>query len=147
MNQPPAPDQELSEEEMRAALEEEMRRITVDDLLIQTVVSLINLAGRKAGLAPGSEDERDLVQVHSAIEGCRALVPLLEARHGDQLGPIRDALSQLQMAYAQMATAAGTPPIQSSGAGPTPPTSPPAAPQTPSNPPPQQPSRLWIPGQ
>ena len=40
---------EFTEEEMRA-LEAEMERITVDDVLIQTTVTLLNLAARKAGL-------------------------------------------------------------------------------------------------
>jgi hypothetical protein len=141
------PGQQPTEEELRAALEEELRRLTVDDVLLQTVVTLINLAGRKAGLAPGSEGERDLEQVRSAIEGARALLPVLEPRHGSQLGPIRDALSQLQLAYAREAGApgaaegakepTGTPP----GGGEQPP------PDGPEGPGPAQSSgRLWVPG-
>ena len=38
-----------------------------------------------------------------AIEGARAMLPLVEQRHADQLGPVRDTLSQLQMAYSQLA--------------------------------------------
>src|SRR5438067_12158015 len=95
---------EPTEEEMRAALEAEMKRIKVDDIVLQTVVSLINLGGRRAGLAPGTEAERDLDQVHTAIEAVRALLPLLEhdPEVAKELGPIRDAVSQLQMAYAQL---------------------------------------------
>ena len=95
---------EPTEEEMRAALEAEMKRIKVDDVVLQTVVSLINLGGRRAGLAPGTEDERDLAQVQTAIDAVRALLPLLErdAELAKELGPIRDALSRLQMAYAQL---------------------------------------------
>ena len=40
---------QFSEEELRQ-LEAEMERITVDDVLIQTTVTLLNLAARKAGL-------------------------------------------------------------------------------------------------
>jgi hypothetical protein len=99
--------QQPSEEEMRAALEEQMRRITVQDVLIQTVVTLINLGGRRLGLAgpPEEAGERDLEQARLAIEGARALVPLLP--QDADLGPVRDALSQLQMAYVQMAQGAG----------------------------------------
>ena len=95
--------QEPSEEELRAALEEQMRRITVQDVLIQTVVTLINLGGRRLGLAgpPEEAGEKDVEQARLAIEGARALVPLLPQ---EQLGPVRDALSQLQMAYAQLAS-------------------------------------------
>src|SRR6476469_2090484 len=98
------PSREPSEEEVRAALEAEMKRIKVDDIVLQTVVSLINLGGRRAGLAPGTEEERDLDQVHTAIEAVRALLPLLERdpEVAKELGPIRDAVSQLQLAYAQL---------------------------------------------
>jgi hypothetical protein len=97
--------QEPSEEEMRAALEEQMRRITVQDVLVQTVVTLINLGGRRLGLAgpPEQAGEPDPEQARLAIEGARALVPLLPQEA--DLGPVRDALSQLQMAYAQLARA------------------------------------------
>jgi hypothetical protein len=93
--------QEPSEEELRAALEEQMRRITVQDVLIQTTVTLINLGGRRLGLAgpPEQAGEKDLEQARLAIEGARALVPLLPQEA--ELGPVRDALSQLQMAYVQ----------------------------------------------
>ena len=92
--------QEPSEEELRAALEEQMRRITVPDVLIQTVVTLINLGGRRLGLAgpPEQAGEKDVEQARLAIEGARALLPLLPQ---EGLGPARDALSQLQMAYVQ----------------------------------------------
>jgi hypothetical protein len=91
--------QEPGEEELRAALEEQMRRITVQDVLIQTVVTLINLGGRRLGLAgpPEEAGDKDLEQARLAIEGARALTPLLPQ---DQVGPVKDALSQLQMAYA-----------------------------------------------
>ena len=92
---------EPSEEELRAALEEQMRRITVQDVLIQTTVTLINLGGRRLGLAgpPEQAGDKDLEQARLAIEGARALVPLLPQEA--ELGPVRDALSQLQMAYVQ----------------------------------------------
>jgi hypothetical protein len=83
-----------SEEELRAALEEQMKRITVEDVLLQTVVTLVNLAGRRLTV----EDEKDLEQARLGIEAVRALLPLCPQ---DQIGPIKDALSQLQMLFAQ----------------------------------------------
>jgi hypothetical protein len=132
---------EFSEEELRA-LEAEMDRITVDDVLLQTVVSLINLGARKVGAAGPEGPPPDLEQTRQAIEGARALIPLLEARHAEELAPIREALSRLQMAYVQ----------RSGGAAPAseaPPEAPPAeAPQGEEGPGPAQRSgRLWIPGQ
>jgi hypothetical protein len=129
---------QFSEEELRA-IEAEMEKVTVDDVLLQTIVSLLNLGARKAGLgAPPGEPPRepDLEQVRQAVDGARALMPLVEPRHGEQLGPIRDALSRLQMFYAQrsggQAAAPGKEPAaqQDSGAGSA-----------------QSSGRLWVPGQ
>ena len=108
--------QEPSEEDLRAALEEQMRRITVQDVLIQTVVTLINLGGRRLGLAgpPEQAGEKDVEQARLAIEGARALVPLLPQ---EQLGPVRDALSQLQMAYASLASSSSEPASKDEKAG------------------------------
>jgi hypothetical protein len=101
---------EPSDEELRAALEEQMRRITVDDVLVQTVVTLINLGGRRLGL-PGPEgpppEGRDLAQAKKAIDAARALVPLLPAEPQE---PVRDALSQLQIAFARESQGVGEPP-------------------------------------
>ena len=83
------PEREFTEEELRA-IEAEMEKLTVDDVLLQTLVTLINLGARKAGLAepPGEEaPKRDLEQTRQAIDGARALLPLLEARHGDAARP------------------------------------------------------------
>ena len=91
--------QQPSEEELRAALEEQMRQVRVEDVLAQTVVTLINLGARRLGLTGGDEPEPE--QARLAIEGARALMPLLAER--EELKPVRDALSQLQLAYAQTA--------------------------------------------
>ena len=130
-------EQPPSEEELRAAYEAQIKQLRVEDVVIQTVVSLVNLGGRKAGLAPGTEDERDPEQLRLAIEGARALLPLCEKELGPDAGQIRNALSQLQIAYTQAAQGA------------------PAEQETPSEPPKQEPQpgsaqssgRLWVPGQ
>jgi hypothetical protein len=134
-------DRQPTEEELRAALEEEMRRVTVDDVLLQSAVSLVNLGGRKAGLAPGTEGERDVVQVQAAIDGVSALLPVLEARGREEVRPIRDALSQLQMAYTRLAGEGGAPP--SPGAPPKPDEPPKADEPGPA----RSSGRLWVPGQ
>jgi hypothetical protein len=82
-----------SEDEIKA-LEAEMEKLTVDDVLVQTVVTLLNLGARKAGLAAGTT--ADLPQVKLAIDAARALLPLLEPAHGEQLAPVREALSRLR---------------------------------------------------
>jgi hypothetical protein len=72
--------------------EELLRQIKVDDVLLQTVVTLINLGGRRLTVP----EEKDADQGKQAIEAARALLPLCPQ---EELGPIRDALSQLQMLY------------------------------------------------
>jgi peptidoglycan hydrolase-like protein with peptidoglycan-binding domain len=99
-------DPEASDAELRAALEEQLRHITALDVVVQTAVSLVNLAGRRLGIAPGTEQERDLVQVRTAIDATRALLPVLEQNEGaETLSPLRDALATLQMEYAKQVQA------------------------------------------
>jgi hypothetical protein len=97
-----------SEEELRARLEEELRKITVQDVLLQSAVSLINLGGQRLGLTEQTRDARDLEQARVAIEAVRALMPLIEER-GDTVQTLRDALAQLQLAYANEAGSGGEP--------------------------------------
>jgi len=144
--QPQGEPRQPTEEELRAALEEEMRRVTVDDVLLQSAVSLVNLGGRKAGLAPGTEGERDLGQVQAAIDSVTALLPVLEKRGREEVNPIRDALSRLQMAYAQLA--GGEPPSGGEGEGGGPEGGSEPEPPRPGGPGSAQSSgRLWVPGQ
>jgi hypothetical protein len=100
---PPGGGREPSEEELRARLEEEIKRVRVQDVLLQTVVTLVNLAGRRLTVA----EEKDLEQARMGIDGVRALLPLCPQ---DQVGPVRDALSQLQMLYAREARAGAAEP-------------------------------------
>jgi hypothetical protein len=61
-------------------------------VLLQTVVTLVNLGGRKLTV----KEETDKEQARKAIEAIRALLPLCPQ---EEIGPIKDALSQLQMIY------------------------------------------------
>lgn len=110
---------EPTEEELRAALEEQMRHIRVEDVILQTVATLVNLGARRLGLtaAPGEDPsaERDIEQARMAIEGVRALAPLGPE---EQMGPVRQALSQLQMAFARETQAAGGTPTPGPAAAP-----------------------------
>ena len=69
-SEPPQP----TEQEMRAAFEEQLRRLTPADVIVQAVVSLINLAGRRLGLDPESAGERDLDQARDGIDGAHLLL-------------------------------------------------------------------------
>jgi hypothetical protein len=96
---------EPSEEQIRA-FEEQLKRLRVEDVLVQTLVTFVNLGARRLGLT-GEPESRDLDQAKLAIEGARALMPLIPS---EELGPIRDALSQLQMAFARETQGVPEPP-------------------------------------
>ncbi len=124
-----------SEEEMREALEEQLRKVRVEDLLLQSVASIINLTARRIA----KEDERDLGQAKTGIDAIAALAELLPEEAAKQ---VRNALSELQVLYAQAAGGEGGggepggegPP----GGGPPPP--PEGGPGR------EPPPRLWTPG-
>lgn len=150
-----------SEEELRAAYEAELKRLRVEHVLLDNVAALVNLGMRRTGLVAGTEEERDPAQVRLAIETVRAMLPVLEQAAPDQIGAIRDAVSQLQLAYVRIGGQPGAPapPAPGEGGVEAPPR--PEA-QAPSQPPPsrepeppkpgepgpaQRSGRLWVPGQ
>ena len=146
---PPGGQAPPSEEELRARLEEEMRRVRVQDLLLQSVASLVNLTARRIA----KEDERDLEQARIGIEAVRSLVELLEPEPQRQ---VREALSELQLLFAQASGEGGAPAggeeaagAQSAGPGageqPAPEPSPAQPGQSQSQG--QAPPRLWTPHQ
>jgi hypothetical protein len=165
----PAGAGEPSEEELRAAYEAELSRITATDMMAQSAVSLLNIGARRLG-APGEgqpgdpasagQPLKDLEQVRDAIDGARALLEILARRIPQELGPLRDALSRLQMAYAQEMQAgtpaaagaegggqptppggSGTPAPQSGGGQPAP-----SEEGAPGPGPAESSGRLWVPG-
>ena len=96
------------EEELRKRLEEELRRLRIEDVLLQSVVSLINLTSRRIA----KPDEQDLEQARLGIEAVRALVDLVPDEAAEQ---VRQALSELQVAYAS--EAGGAAPTEGEGGG------------------------------
>ena len=157
---------EPTEEELQAAFEEQMRGISVEDVILQTAVTLVNLGGQRLGLAgPSGErspSDRDLPQARLAVEGVRALVPLLPP---EPAAAIRKALTQLHIAYAHEAGEAGGaeaaagagapptgPPPGAGGPGQAPPPPPGPAPAPPPEPTADEAERakarakIWLPG-
>jgi hypothetical protein len=145
-----------------------LSRLTASDVIAQAIVSLLNLAARRLGPLGGDADpqsraaagssERDLEQVRDAIDAVRPLLEILERRVPEGIRPLRDALAQLQMAYAREVQS-GSPAATAGAAGqsaPTPGTGEAAdpgkegespSPQSPDEPGPAQMSgRLWVPG-
>lgn len=168
-------EEDRSEIDQRAAYEAELNRISSSEMILQTTVSLLNIGGRRLGLVPpaaaGSPSaagggERDLEQARDAIDGANALLPILERRMPGELGPLRDAVAQLQFAYAREAQGSasaspgaapgatqtpqpeqGTSPEQPEQAQPAAKPEQPASGDQPPGPGPAQASgRLWVPG-
>jgi hypothetical protein len=95
-SQPPQSDEELVQR-----LEEELKKLKVSDLLVQTLYTVSSLGYRKL-----SDEDRDLDQARLAIEALRALLPVLEGAIGEEI--VRDfkqVTANLQLAYAEAAKA------------------------------------------
>ena len=82
----------MSTEEDKSTEEDRqlLKDLKVDDLILQSVVTFINVSGMKL------IEEKDPEQAKSGIEAARALLPLCPE---EQIEPIKQALSQLQMLY------------------------------------------------
>ena len=124
--------QQPTEAELRDQIEEQLRTVRVQDVLLESVVSLINLTARRIA----KDDERDLEQARVGIEAVRAVVDLLDDEPAKQ---VRSALSEIQVLYAKHAEG-----------GPVEPESGPEGPPAAEAPPPSRdapggPSRLWTP--
>lgn len=144
----PVGDKQPSEAELRAALEEQFRKVSVEDLIKQSTASLVNVAAFKAGLVPGSEQDRDLAQVELAVDAISGLLNVLERADAKDLAPLRDALSQLQLAYAQQQAESSGPATEGKGPAETKT----AATEEPKSDaeqpgPAQSSGKLWVPGQ
>jgi hypothetical protein len=126
-----------SEEELQARLEEQLRKVRVQDLLLESVASILNLSARRIA----KPDERDLDQARVGIEAVRAVLDLLEPAPREQ---VREALSQVQVLYAREAGGSAAAPDEESAA--TPSGDEPGAPGPgPEAPGPDRPSGLWTP--
>jgi hypothetical protein len=130
-----------SQEELQAQIEEQLSKVRVHDLLLESVVGILNLSARRIA----KPDERDLDQARLGIDAVRAVVDMLEP---EPAKAVRDALSELQMLYAREASGADTGEDEGAGEGQSP-GSPPPAPER-SRPPSQSggadlPPRLWTP--
>jgi hypothetical protein len=141
------------QEELRARLEEQLRNLRVQDLIVESVVSVLNLTARRIA----KEDERDLEQGRIGIDAVRAWVDLMPE---DAANQIRQALSELQLLYAQAIEEGGDagqtggeqgsadPGTPGSGAEEVPrrDSEQPKPPQQPRQRPGEPPPRLWTPG-
>ena len=90
--------QEPTEEQLLEAL----RRVKVDDVVLQTIATLVNLAGQKLSIP----EAKDPVEAKKAIDAARLMIPLAPE---EAAGQIKDALAQVQMLYVRETGAAAEP--------------------------------------
>jgi hypothetical protein len=92
------------QEQIARELAEELRRLRVEDILIQALITISSVGYRRLGLTDETAEDRDLGQVKLAIDTMTALTPVLE--HVAPVELIRDfnqSVASLQLAYAQVA--------------------------------------------
>jgi hypothetical protein len=84
------------EAEFAARLEEELKRVKISDVLVQTLYTLSSLGYHKL-----TGEHRDLPQARLAIESLRALLPVLKGEAPAEV--VRDfeqVVANMQLAYA-----------------------------------------------
>ena len=88
-----------SGDEFAARLEEELKRVRISDVLVQTLYTLSSLGYHKLGT-----EHRDLPQARLAIDSLRALLPVLKGEAPAEV--VRDfeqVVANMQLAYASAA--------------------------------------------
>ena len=99
---------ELEQEAVARELADELRRLRVEDILVNTLVHVSSIGYRRLGLTEDTLDERDLPQAALAITTMQALVPVLEDFLPEELvAGFQDQVANLQLAYAKAAKEAG----------------------------------------
>ena len=97
-----------NEEQVARELADELRRLRIEDALIQTLITISSIGYRRLGLTEDTRDDRDLQQAKLAIDAMAALTPVLESVVPEEL--IRDfnqSVASMQLAYAQAAAGKG----------------------------------------
>lgn len=99
---------ELDQEAIARELAEELRRLRVEDVLVNTLVHVSSIGYRRLGLTEDSGGERDLPQTALAIETMQALIPVLRDFLPEELVTgFEEQIANLQLAYAKAAKETG----------------------------------------
>ena len=91
--------QQPPDDELVKQLEEELKKLKVSDLIVQTLYTVSSLGYQKL-----TGEDRDLAQARLAIETLRVLVPVLETELGEEaVRDFKQVTANLQLAYADAA--------------------------------------------
>lgn len=87
---------ESADEKLIEQLEEELKKVKVSDLLVQTLYTVSSLGYSRLGA-----ENRDLEQAKLAIDAMRALLPVLEGSvPEDVVRDFNQVTANMQLAYA-----------------------------------------------
>ena len=101
-------EEELDQEAIARELAEELRKLRVEDVLVNTLVHVSSIGYRRLGLTEDTRGERDLPQAALAIETMQALVPVLgDFLPGELITGFEEQIANLQLAYAKAAKETG----------------------------------------
>ena len=88
---------ESADEKLIQQLEEELKKVKVSDLLVQTLYTVSSLGYSRLGT-----ENRDLEQAKLAIEAMRALIPVLaDAVPEEVVRDFNQVTANMQLAYAK----------------------------------------------
>ena len=94
---------ESADEKLIQQLEEELKKVKVSDLLVQTLYTVSSLGYSRLG-----EENRDLEQAKLAIEAMRALIPILaDAVPEEVVRDFNQVTANMQLAYAKAVSEGG----------------------------------------
>jgi hypothetical protein len=93
----------VSSEPTEEQLLEALRQIKTEDVVVQTVATLVNLAGQKLAV----EGAKDPAEAKNAIDAARHMLALVPE---DAQAPIQNALDQVQMLYVRESAPKDDPP-------------------------------------
>ena len=82
----------MSEQEQE--LLEALKQLKTDDIVVQTVATLVNFAGQKLSV----DGAVDPAEAQKAIDAARHMLPLVPE---EAVAPIQNALDQVQLLYVQ----------------------------------------------
>jgi hypothetical protein len=97
-------EQKLEQERLAEELAEELRKLRVEDVLVNTLIQVSSIGYRRLGLTEDTREDRELEQTQLAIETMGALVPVLEDFLPKELvAGFQEQIANLQLAYAKAA--------------------------------------------
>ena len=92
--------EQMTEQDLRVEFEKHFREQKVDEMLVQFLLTLTNLAYIKMGLTDETKDAKDLAQASLAIDAYKTLLETVKKHLPEQdAQALAGALSSMQMTF------------------------------------------------